>query len=248
MSKIKLFCFPYAGGSTQIYHSWTRRLDPQIELVPIELSGRGKRFNEPLYKDFNDLIDDVFHQIQPDILETPYAFFGHSLGALIAFELVRKIVADDLPYPRHVFYSGKSAPQIEKRRKIIFHLLDSEQFKTEIIKLGGTPPGIFENKEVEELFLPILKNDFKMAESYVFKEGGKLYDGEITVFLGKEDDLTAAQCHEWSNCTSGICKIIYLNGGHFFIHNESEKILSVVNNTFMQQAVRIEHLADYKLY
>jgi medium-chain acyl-[acyl-carrier-protein] hydrolase len=233
MPKVKLFCFPYAGGSTQMYHAWTNHLHPKIELIPVELSGRGLRFNEPLYNNFEELIEDVFRQIQYDIQETPYAFFGHSLGALIAFELLYTIHANHLPYPRHVFYSGKSAPNITCKKTSFFHLLEPEQFKKKIMALGGTPPAIFENHELETLFMPILKNDFKMAETYTFKKGRKLYDGEITVLLGKDDDLTADQCHEWSNCTSGMCKIIYLNGGHFFINQQTEAVLHIVNNTIM---------------
>lgn len=233
MPKVRLFCFPYAGGSTQMYHSWTNRLHPKIELIPVELSGRGLRFNEPLYKDFDELINDVFRQIRYDIHEMPYAFFGHSLGALIAFELLYKIRADHLPYPVHVFYSGKSAPNAEHHETTSFHLLEPEAFKKKIMEMGGTPVAVFENSELETLFMPILKNDFKMAETYTFKKGRKLYDGEITVLVGKDDDLTATQCHEWSNCTSGMCKIIYLNGGHFFINDQTEAVLNIVNSTIM---------------
>jgi surfactin synthase thioesterase subunit len=233
MSKIKLFCFPYAGGSTQIYQPWANRLNSQIEIIPIELSGRGRRINESLYKDFDELVNDVFNQIQNDIIQTPYAFFGHSLGALIAFELVQKIVTDNLPPPKHVFYSGKSAPNSEQKRKFMFHLLDTQEFKQELIKLGGTPPELFKHKELEDLFLPVIKNDFKLSETYTFKVGRKLYDGEITVFLGKEDNWSAGGNDEWHNCSSGTCNIIYLEGGHFFIHNEAEAILKTINNVLL---------------
>lgn len=234
MTKIKLFCFPYAGGSAQVYHHWIKSLNPAIEVVPIELSGRGTRFNEPLYKDFEELVNDVYHQIYNDVVHNPYAFFGHSLGALIAFELVQKIGINNLPDPKHVFYSGKSAPHIENKKKVIYHLLDTEDFKKEIIQLGGTPAGIFEHIEFEKLFLPLLRNDFKLAETYDFKKDKRLYNGEITVMLGKKDDLTAQQCHEWSKTTSNICNIIYFNGGHFFIHNENEKIFDIINHTLIQ--------------
>lgn len=234
MPKVKLFCIPYAGGSAQMYHSWMGHVHPAIELCPVELSGRGQRFNDPLYNNFDELIDDVFQQIETNIQETPYAFFGHSLGALIAFELVHKIKDNKLPLPKHVFYSGKSAPNLENKRKMIYHLLEPAQFKEELMKLGGTSRVVFENKELEELFLPIIKNDFKLAETYQFKEGRSLYGGEITVFLGKEDELTAEQCHQWSNCTSGTCKLIYVNGGHFFINHQAATILNIVNNTLVK--------------
>lgn len=229
MAKIKLFCFPYAGGSAQVYQNWAKDLDAAVELIPIELSGRGERFNDPLYKDFEEMVDDVFHKIYNDIVQAPYALFGHSLGSLIVFELVQKIVAHKLPAPKHVFYSGKGAPHIERKKSLVYHVLDNATFKQEIIKLGGTPAAIFEHPELEQLFLPLLKNDFKLAETYNFKDGKTLYDGEISVLLGKEDDLTAVQCHEWSNATSGICHVTYFNGGHFFIHHETEKIIQLIN-------------------
>lgn len=234
MSKIKLFCFPYAGGSTQIYRSWTNFLNSQIEVVPIELSGRGRRINEPLYKDLDELVNDVYTQIYIDIIKIPYAFFGHSLGALIAFELVQKILADNLPSPKHVFYSGRNAPHLKQKRKFKFHLLDRQEFKQELIKLGGTPPELFRHKELEDLFLPVIKNDFKLSETYTYKAGKKLYDGEITVFLGKEDSWSIGENDEWNNCTSGTCNIIYLEGGHFFIHNEVDAILKTINNVLQK--------------
>ncbi|MFS4447856.1 thioesterase II family protein [Maribacter sp. 2307UL18-2] len=231
MSKTKLFCFPYAGGSSQIYNKWKPDLNPKIELIPIELSGRGKRMNEPLYKSFKELINDVFQQVRGNLHQTPFAFFGHSLGALIAYELIQLLRKNNFPNPKHVFYSGKSVPHVETNEKVVYHLLDSIDFKREVIKLGGTPPEFFMHPELEELFLPLLKNDFKMAETYNFTGASKRYDGDITVFLGKDDQQTAEQCQGWNEYTSEICKIIYFNGGHFFIHTEMDKIVNIINET-----------------
>ncbi len=233
MSKIKLFCFPYAGGSAQVYHQWSKGLHPKIELVLIELAGRGRRIGEPFYDNFDELINDVFNQIRQDILNTPYAFFGHSLGALIVYELTEKINRHKMVGPKHLFYSGKSVPHVLQEKEIIFHLLDDKEFKKEVIKLGGTPPEFFQHPELEELFLPVLKNDFKMAEKYTFNGAIQRYSKDITVLLGKEDIFTAEQCHEWSNYTSGICKLFYFNGGHFFIHDEMNKISDIINSTLI---------------
>lgn len=91
MTKIKLFCLPYAGGSSVIFNSWKQYIDPSIELVPIELAGRGKRINEPLYNGVNDAVEDVFGLIKNKITDTPYALFGHSMGGMISYELAQKI-------------------------------------------------------------------------------------------------------------------------------------------------------------
>lgn len=233
MSKIKLFCFPYAGGSAQVYNKWDKTLHPNIELVLVELAGRGRRIDEPFYDNFEELIDDIFNQIKSDILSHSYALFGHSLGALIAYELTEKIKQHEMVGPKHIFYSGKSVPHVEKEREIIYHLLNDKEFKTEVIKLGGTPPEFFQHPELAELFLPVLKNDFKMAEKYVFSESIQRYSGDITVLLGKEDVFTAEQCHQWSAYTSGVCKLLYFNGGHFFIHDEMNRISDIINSTLI---------------
>jgi len=230
MNKIKLFCFPYAGGSAVIFNNWKQYIENSIELVPIELAGRGKRINEPLYNGVDDVIDDVFGLIKNKINDNPYAFFGHSMGGMIAYELAKRIKKNNLPSPIHVFFSGRSAPHIKKDDDKQYHLMSEEKFKKEIIELGGTPPEFFDHPELMEIFLPLLKNDFKLA-------GANLYNGKIeplncniTVFLGKEEDLTSEQCDGWKKHTTKLCSIHYFEGGHFFINNNTEQIVKFINN------------------
>ena len=124
MSKIKLFCLPYAGGSASIYNLWYKYLKPDIELIPVELSGRGRRINESGYETLDDAVDDAFNLIRHHILGTEYAMFGHSMGSLISYKLAHKIRKHRLPKANHIFFSGRGAPHVPKSDPRLFHLMD----------------------------------------------------------------------------------------------------------------------------
>lgn len=234
MATLKLFCFPYAGGSSAIFYKWKQYLSPNIELRPVELAGRGKRIREPFYADIEDATEDILNQIGNELTQSPYAFFGHSMGALISYRLAHKINRRSLDKPSHLFFSGKGAPHIKKENAKKYHLMDSEIFKKEMIGLGGTPPEFFDYPELMELYLPLLKNDFKIVEKYVHDDRVETLTQDMTIFLGKEDDLTPAQCTEWEKHTVGKCKIHYFNGGHFFLNHEIKSITDIINRTLVR--------------
>jgi medium-chain acyl-[acyl-carrier-protein] hydrolase len=231
MTKIKLFCFPYAGGSAVIFNKWKQFLHAGIELIPVELAGRGKRIHEPLYKDVPEAIDDVFQIVSKGINGLPYALFGHSMGGMISYQLSQKLRENGYSASTHIFFSGRSAPHVKRTDDIKYHLLDEEEFRKEVITLGGTPPEFFDHPELLEVFLPVLKNDFKLAETDI--QNGEIHplDCNITVFLGKEEDLTTEQCDGWKKHTKKLCTMHYFEGGHFFINNETEQIVRLINNT-----------------
>jgi len=228
--KIKLFCFPYAGGSAVVYTKWKRLLEPFVELRPIELAGRGRRMNEPLYNNLDDVIEDVYHLIKHEITNAPYALFGHSMGALIAYELAQKIKDNGLPQPLHIFFSGRSAPHVRREDEKQYHLMEDDTFKKEVMELGGTPPEFFEHAELRNIFLPLLKKDFAIAETEITTHI-RPFDHDITILVGKDDDLTAEQCDGWKQHTKQICTIHYFEGGHFFLHNAMEQLTDLINKT-----------------
>jgi surfactin synthase thioesterase subunit len=235
LDKIKLFCFPYAGGSSVVFNKWKQYLEPNIELIPIELAGRGKRINEALYKDVSELIEDVYKLVCKEINDSPYVLFGHSMGGMIAYQLGQKLKENNYRAPLHIFFSGKEAPHLKKNDEIIYHLLDEDEFKKEVIKLGGTPPEFFEYPELMELLLPLLKNDFKLAETEIHNGQINPFDCNITVLLGKEEDLTSEECDGWKKHTKKKCTIHYFEGGHFFLHDETEQITWMINNTLLSE-------------
>jgi surfactin synthase thioesterase subunit len=230
MNKIILYCFPYAGGSSVIYSKWKQYLNTEIELRPIELAGRGKRFSAPLYEDIQDAVEDVFNTIKDEIQENQYILFGHSMGGLIAYELAQHIRKSNIPNPSHVFVSGRSAPHVAPPNKNKYSQMDSDKFIKEVLNLGGTPPEFFEHPELLELFLPILKNDFRIVETYKCNNQVQPLEVNISVLLGKEDDLTKNQSDSWKEYTNQKCDIIHFEGGHFFINDKTIKIAKIINN------------------
>jgi len=239
MQKIKLFCIPYAGGSAVIYSNWKSSLAPWIELRPVELAGRGRRIHDPLYNSIEEAAQDVFKSIESEAGNCPYVLFGHSMGCMIAYELARKIRAERFPPPLHLFFSGRRAPHVTAGKEKKLHLLNDQEFKEEILQLGGTPPEFFEHRELQELFLPLLRQDFKLTETHIFD--GKLppLDTDITVLAGKEDDLTPEECDGWKHHTSKICTIHYFNGGHFFFQKEVARITKIIGNTIQNLEIPI---------
>lgn len=232
---ITLFCLPYAGGSAAIFNKWNSLVSREIRVVPVELAGRGGRMNEALYNTLNDAVDNVYNIIRKRIdNQQPYALFGHSMGALLAYKVVQRIRKEQLPEPIHIFFSGRGAPHSITRREKIYHTMEEEEFKRELLQLGGTPKEFFEHPELMEFLLPVLRNDFKLSETVLPVENIEPLDYDITVFVGKDEEgMVAEDVHGWRLHTKQLCIVHYFNGGHFFINDETERIVSIINEKLL---------------
>ena len=238
MKKLNLFCFPYAGGSAAVFNSWRRYLHRQIELNAVELAGRGKRIYDPQYDDLDHAVEDVFGIIKDKLDEAPYALFGHSMGGVIAYELAQKIRALQCNQPAHMFFSGRGAPHIAAEDSDPYWHLPDHEFKEKILELGGTPREFFEHPELLEVFLPLLKNDFRIAELYRGSEEVNPLDTDITVFIGKEEDVTPERMVGWKEHSQGLCSMHFFTGGHFFINEQTQKAVKIINNTLVEELHR----------
>lgn len=229
---MKLFCLPYAGGSATVFSKWRRELDPRIELLPVELAGRGRRFKEPFYPSLPDGVKDVSSYIMEQIGDSEYSLFGHSMGSLYICEIMKQIRKNGWRKPRHLFLSGMYPPHIRDKKKI--HHLPDEEFIQEIIKLGGTPKEVAENKELMEIFTPVLRGDYKNVEEYFLVADQETWDIDMTVLTGDDDNLvTLDDINQWRKYTSQSCTIVTLQGGHFFINEEEEKVIDIINKTLI---------------
>jgi medium-chain acyl-[acyl-carrier-protein] hydrolase len=235
MDKIKLFCFPYAGGSALIYKKWKAFFDHRIELCPIELAGRGTRIIESLYGSCEEAVEDLYGIIKPEIASSPYALFGHSMGAMLAYELARKIRKTGRNPPAHLFFSGRAAPHIPMEEEKKYHLLSQETFEKKVLELGGTPPEFFQHPQLTEMFLPLLRHDFRLAATDFDFEIIAPFDCDITVFLGKEEDMAPEQADGWKRHTHGVCSIHYFDGGHFFINQSGPAISRLIGKTLLDK-------------
>ena len=230
MDKIKLFCFPWAGGSALSFYKWRKNLDEWIELIPVELSGRGHRHASPLYSTFEDAVEDVYIQIKNNLDGSPYAFFGHSMGSLIAFELSHKIKGMGKSEPQYLFMSGRWAPNIIKKNPIDFCMSD-EEMKIAMERLGGTGKDLLEDEKLMKVFIPVLRSDIRITEEYDYIEKNEKLNSNIVAMTGISDssihysDLLAWQQH--TECEFNICKF---KGGHFFINEVMENVVKYINS------------------
>jgi medium-chain acyl-[acyl-carrier-protein] hydrolase len=224
----RLFCFPHAGGgAAAIYRTWQQGLPPEVEVCPIMLPGREGRFTEPAYTQIEELITDLSQQIRP-YLNVPFQFFGHSMGALISFELARRLRQQQLPQPTRLFVSAHRAPQLPRRQESVYTLPDAE-FTESIKKLGGTPEVILHNKELMEFFLPLLRADFTLCETYQHQAEAPL-DYPIAAFGGLEDkDIPVSDLEAWRAQTSSSFSLQTFPGGHFYLHPHQKQLVQSIS-------------------
>jgi len=234
-----LFCFSYAGGSATVYNKFNQYLDKNIEILPIEYAGRGKRINEEFYPNISCAIDDIYKEVSRHINECEFAFFGHSMGTVIAYEVGKRIKEKCSREPIHIFVSGRYPPHINKKGTRL-HLLPDERFKDEILKVGGTPKEVFENKEYAELFIPILRADYKLIELYSFNEDLTKFNSGITVFSGKDDKIVERnELFEWQKYSEYGIDVYEFDGGHFFINNHIKEIVETINTTLNSNIIPV---------
>lgn len=231
MEKLKLFCLPYAGGSAGIYNQWKKNLHQSIQLYPVELSGRGKRFSEGHYLTFDDALNDVCNIVSKELDGTPYIFFGHSMGSLLVYETILRLKKSNFQTPVHAFFSGKCPPHIRDKEKTL-HKLPGEELIAEIKKYGGTSPAFFECQELLDIFIPVIRADYRILETWDHYSKLNVFDFNITALGGTEDTIVPINdLIEWKKYTSRQCRIYEFEGGHFFIHEKGPEIASIINET-----------------
>ncbi len=235
MKKTKLFCLPYAGGSATLYARWKKLLHSSIELVPIELAGRGKRYSVPFYNSFNRAVIDIYDAIESEVGDGPYALFGRSRGSLLAYELIHKLLDNNCHEPVHVFFSGRYPPHVKKEEKVHYTMPD-DKFLEAIIKYGGTPKELLEHKELLDIFIPILKADYRILDDYAFTERTTKFDFDITALTGTQDDeVDMNDLDEWGRYTKRGFKYHQFEGGHFFINQYAEDITNIINKALVSE-------------
>lgn len=230
MRKVKLFCIPHAGGSASVYMKWARYLKSNIELIPVELAGRGVRMGKELYPSLKEAIEDVTNIIKENIGDNDYMIYGHSMGGAIAYESCCNLIEDGIKKPLNLFISGRECPYIKDNSVPVYNL-DDENFKRAVVNLGGTPEEVFDVKELRDIFVPILRSDYKNIETFEPINKETVLPVNITVLNGKEDDLTEEQIKGWDKLTSKEFKRFDFEGDHFFLHENIEKVVGVINES-----------------
>lgn len=222
----RLFCFPYAGAGASIFRIWSELLPEDVELCAPILQGREARVSEPAIADMPGLIGAVIDRVAPR-LTVPYALFGHSMGAFIAFELAHAIAARGLPAPVRLFVSAQRGPSLPYPGTPIFDLPDGEFLKGVTERYQRFPPALLREEAFMRVLLPMLRADFTLVENYKYRATAKL-SCPITVFGGKDDKLPRDQLEAWSNETTAACTVHLLPGGHFFMDSAREELVAFI--------------------
>jgi medium-chain acyl-[acyl-carrier-protein] hydrolase len=223
---VRLFCFPYAGGGAAVFRLWARSLPAAIEVCPIELPGRGNRISEPPFRRIEPLAHAIADIIRP-YLDKPYALFGHSLGAILAFDLARKLRREQQPHPVHLFASGCRAPHLLDRTSSRYDLPDQDLVE-ELRTLNGTPAEALANRELMAVMLPILRADFEALDTYVYAAEPPL-QCPLTVFGGLHDDgITREELEAWREQTNAGVRVCLLPGDHFFVNTAPALLLRLI--------------------
>ena len=225
-ASLRLFCFPYAGGGDSVFRSWQEKLPDTIEACPFQLPGRGSRIAEPPCTDLDQLVRSAGEAFAP-YLDKPFALFGHSMGALIAFELARHLRRVYGAEPVHLFVSGRCSPQTMSE-PFDLELIDPEL--PELLRhCNGTPAEVFDDPELMELVLPVFRADLALCKSYIYTPGPR-FSFPITAFGGLDDrGVPRTSIEGWREHTTGPFALRMLPGDHFFINTSSAPLLEAIS-------------------
>ena len=222
-ARLRLFCFPYAGGGATVFSPWARSLPPEVEVVAVQPPGREGRLTETPFADLMELVAAMHDALRPH-LDKPFAFFGHSNGGLMAFELARALRRTGGPMPLHLFAGGRPAPQLELDDPPI-HNLPHDEFIQTLRRFAGTPEEVLQNAEIMELIMPLLRADFSLGETYRYAPEPPL-DLPISAYGGVRDqEVTREQVAAWETQTTAAFRLQMFPGDHFFINGDRALVL-----------------------
>ncbi|KYF72840.1 gramicidin dehydrogenase [Sorangium cellulosum] len=225
-SRLRLFCFPYAGGGASVYSAWWRELPAHTELCAIKLPGREARLGEPPFERLTPLVQALATALD-GWLAKPFAFYGHSLGALVSFELARELRRRGAPLPRHLFVSARRAPHLPIAAPL--HGLSDDDFLAWLRRMGGTPEEVLRDPDLLALFLPVLRADVAVNEAEPFVPGPPL-DCPMSAFGGADDERASpAEMEAWREHTRGPFRTEVFPGGHFFLRTARAPLLRSIS-------------------
>lgn len=225
----RLVCFPHAGGSATAYTHLTRTLPADFDVVSVQYPGRQDRYREAPFTTLAALVEAVAEELAHELAADPgrpYALFGHSMGALVAFETARLLARGELPGPQRLFLSGRSAPS--PRTSAHYQLYDDADVLAEVRRLGGTDQAMLDNPEILEMVLPALLADYRALGTYSWRAGEPLTTA-ITALTGDRDPMvTVQEARTWREHTSGDFALKVFPGGHFYLVDHIDQVAAAV--------------------
>ncbi len=232
--RLRLICFPYAGGAAAAFNGWARNLPAGVQICAIQMPGRAERWKEPVYTDVSEAVNKLA-EILLDRLDGPFAMFGYSMGAQMAFELARVFRREGVQ-PACLFVAAHRAPQLSRVLSPLHSLPDSEFIEEIARRYEAIPPAVLEDAEIRRLFLNALRADVTMGERYTFT-AAEPFSFPISVFGGTSDrSVTESELEAWRVHTSSSFKLRLLPGGHFFLRTSQSQLLQAIGEDLREYA------------
>jgi surfactin synthase thioesterase subunit len=224
-ARTRLICFPHAGGSANFYLPFSRALSGDVDVVAVQYPGRQDRLTEPGAASIAELVGQIFEALRQHV-DHPVALFGHSMGAIVAFEVARRLEAELGVVPVRLFASGRRAPSRYREENI--HRLDDKDLLVELRSLSGTGGRVLDNEEIMGMALPAIRADYRLIETYRFQRGVQL-SCPVSVLLGDADPLvTLSEANAWRSHTTGKFESHVFPGGHFYLDGQRDQVLAVI--------------------
>lgn len=233
---VNLFCLPYAGGSAHAFKRFSPFMSSRIQVVPIDLPGHGPRLMEDPCTTLEEMVEEAVNAIVPR-LNRPYALFGHSLGAQLAYLLAHRLPNDGYPAPLHLFVSGKAGPAIPFRHAGI-HELPREEFLAAVRSFGGLPEEFFVDPDIVDIFEPRLRADFRAVSNYLHTPQPPL-PLPITVFYGDRDLYAEDEFRTWEAETLDPVDSHCFPGNHFFLDGHALEMARIMEDHLVQHQLGI---------
>ena len=223
---VRLFCFAHAGGGSALFRGWDKLLSPEVDVCPVVLPGRESRIREMPFNRMEQLVGPLYEALREHV-DRPFAFFGHSMGAAVAWEMARKFSAGPSGGPIILFVSGRRAPHLPTRRRLFSDLSD-EQLMAELGKLNGTPTEVMGQRNLLKLFLPGLRADFELNERHTPLPGPEL-SCPVSALCGDADpEVDPDEIAAWRNATAGGFTQRVFGGDHFYLKGPRPEVLQAV--------------------
>jgi medium-chain acyl-[acyl-carrier-protein] hydrolase len=230
--RLRLFCFPHAGGAASAFSHWSSYVPAGVEVWPVQLPGRQNRLSEPPFTQISEIVQALTPVLQA-YLDIPFAFFGHCMGAHLSFELARQLRNQAAPLPKQLFVSARRAPQLPDPN-IHCYQLSEPIFLKAVSNLNGLPGEFVANKELVRLMMPTLRADFEAVETYTYTDEEPL-ECAISAFGGTDDySVTSNELMAWRNQTTSTFRYHLLPGDHFFIHSHQATVLKLISQEIKQ--------------
>lgn len=224
-ASMRLFCFPHAGGSAVFYRPWSAEVTPAVEVHAVQYPGRADRLRDPLIQDAHRLARLIAGSMAP-LMDRPAALFGHSMGAVLAYEVARMLQSRGRP-PVHLFVSGARPPHRRGEREGIADR-DDEGLIGALTELGGTDAELLQDPEMRELVLPYIRNDFRLIEHYEQAAGPRL-TMPVTALLGDADPhVDEARAAGWADVTDAAFSLKVFPGDHFYLTPQQPQVLAEI--------------------